>query len=124
MTKGAYAAPARRERPTKPTVAVSSPTALRHRVAQRLKKVLFAPTFDSAAWDNLVTADLHVRIGNAQPMIGKDAGLREVGRFLNRIDGIGGGFCAMWQRKEAIFAETEVAFTDAGGAPQQIPCTI
>jgi hypothetical protein len=103
--------------------AVSSLTTPSRRVALQLERLLHARTFDSAAWDTLVATDLHVRIGNAQPMIGKDAALGELERFLNRVDSIGSGFCAMWRHREAIFAETEIAFTDACGVPRHIPCT-
>jgi hypothetical protein len=66
--------------------AVSSLTTPSRRVALQLERLLHARTFDSAAWDTLVATDLHVRIGNAQPMIGKDAALGELERFLNRVD--------------------------------------
>jgi hypothetical protein len=93
-------------------------------VTGRLRSLLRAESFDRAAWETIVAADLHVRIGNAPPIIGRDAALAELSRFLARIDEIGTGFCAVWQRGETMFAETEVWFTDADRRCRKIPCTI
>ena len=93
-------------------------------VACQLRQLFRADVFDKEAWEKIVTADLHVRIANAPTTIGKDAALGHLGQFLRRVDSVGAGFCAVWQRDETLFAETEVRFTDAARRPQCIPCTI
>jgi len=94
------------------------------RIGDQLQQLLRADVFDKAAWETIVAADLHVRIGNTPTTIGKDAALGHLGRFLSRVESIGTGFCAVWQTQETVFAETEVRFTDAARRPQCIPCTI
>lgn len=93
-------------------------------IAGPLRQLLQADVFDRGAWEKIVATDLHIRIGNAPTVIGKDVALRELGQFLMRLESIGGSFCAVWQRRETVFAETEVQFTDAARRPQSIPCTI
>jgi hypothetical protein len=93
-------------------------------VAGQLQHLLRADVFDKSAWEKIVATDLHVRIGNAPTVIGKEVALRELGQFLTRLESIGGSFCAVWQRQETVFAETEVQFTDAARRQQCIPCTI
>jgi hypothetical protein len=46
---------------------VSRYTTPPRRIARQLKQLLYAQTFDLAAWETLAASDLHVRIGNAQP---------------------------------------------------------
>jgi hypothetical protein len=93
-------------------------------IADQLRQLLRADVFDKEAWEKIVATDLHVRIGNTPTTIGKDAALGDLGQFLSRVESIGGGFCAVWQRQETVFAETEVRFADAARRPQCIPCTI
>jgi hypothetical protein len=93
-------------------------------IAGQLRQLLRADVFDRAAWEKIVATDLHVRIGNTPTTIGKDLALGHLGQFLSRVESIGGGFCAVWQREETVFAETEVRFTDAARRLQSIPCTI
>jgi hypothetical protein len=52
---------------------VSRYTTPPRRIARQVKQLLYAQTFDLAAWETLAASDLHVRIGNAQPIIGKQA---------------------------------------------------
>ena len=93
-------------------------------IAGQLRQLLRADVFDRGAWEKVVAPDVHVRIGNAPTVIGKDVALRELGEFLTRVESIGGSFCAVWQRQETVFAETEVQFTDAAQRARSIPCTI
>ena len=93
-------------------------------IARQLRQLFRADVFDKEAWDKIVATDLHVRIGNSPTTIGKDAALGRLGQFLSRVESVGAGFCAVWQRQETLFAEMEVRFTDAAQRPQCIPCTI
>jgi hypothetical protein len=93
-------------------------------IAGQLRQLLQADVCDRGAWEKIVAIDLHVRIGNAPTVIGKDVALRELRQFLTRVESIGAGFCAVWQRQETVFAETEVQFIDAAQRSQSIPCTI
>ena len=93
-------------------------------IVDQLWQLLRADEFDKRAWEKIAATDLHVRIGNISTTIGKEAALGHLGQFLSRVDSIGGGFAAVWQRQETVFAETEVQFMDEAHRPQTIPCTI
>lgn len=103
-----------------------SPTARRPQQAMtvKLKQLLCTHPFDAIAWEAAVGHDLHLRIGNAVPAIGKKAALAELSLFFARIDSLGAGFCEMCSLRETVFAEMEVGFTDATGREQRIPCVI
>ena len=89
-----------------------------------LRQLLRANVFDKGAWEKIVAADLHVRIGNAPTVIGKEMAIGELGQFLTRLESIGESFCEVWQKGETVIAETEVQFTDASRRTQSTPCTI
>ena len=93
-------------------------------IADQLWQLLRADASDKGAWEKIAAADLHVRIGNTPTAISKDAALSHLEQFLSRVESIGEGFCAVWQRQETVFAETEVRFVDAARRPRCIPCTI
>jgi hypothetical protein len=57
-----------------------------------LKHLLLTRPFDRDAWDAAAAQDLHVRIGNAAPVMGKIAALAEVDRFFSRIISVGEGY--------------------------------
>jgi hypothetical protein len=90
----------------------------------KLQKLLVAPAFDRVAWDAIVADDLHLRIGNAAPAIGRGASLAELSHFLARTKSIGTGFCETCRRRETLFAEMDVEFIDAAGHEQRIPCVV
>jgi hypothetical protein len=92
--------------------------------AVKLEQLLARRQFDPSAWAEIVADDVHVRIGNAAPVIGRDPALAELGLFFARIDSIGAGFREMWKRRETVYAELEVEFTDATGRERRIPCAI
>lgn len=90
----------------------------------KLGQLLSTHPFDRVAWEAAVAHDLHLRIGNAAPVIGKTAALAELNLFFARIKSIGTGFCETCRLRETVFAEMEVEFTDAVGCEQRIPCVI
>jgi|tagenome__1003787_1003787.scaffolds.fasta_scaffold18607971_2 hypothetical protein len=89
-----------------------------------IRQLLAAHPFDRNAWDCASAQDLHVRIGNARPAVGKDAALEELSRFFARIRSVGAGFCEMCHSGNTVFAEMEVEFSDAGGVHRRIPCVV
>lgn len=101
-----------------------APRAAQNPTAARLKQLFATHPFDEAAWGTAAAADLHVRIGNAAPVVGRDPALGELRRFFARVDSIGSGFCEMCRVRETIFAEMEVDFTDEAGGGRRIPCTV
>lgn len=86
--------------------------------------MLIAQPFDRAAWETAASHELHVRIGNAAPVIGKAAGLAELEQFFSRITRIGSNFCETCRRRESLFSEMDVEFRDDAGEPRTIPCVI
>jgi hypothetical protein len=87
-------------------------------------KALLANRFERAEWEAIAGEQLHVRIGNAEPEIGRTRALDALAAFRARVLGFGCRYCDLWQRREAIYAETDVRYLDAGGMPRQIPCAI
>lgn len=67
---------------------------------------------------------LFLRIGNAPPIVGKNAALAELSLFYLRIESVGTSYWELCTREETIFAEVEVCFVDAAGAHLHIPCVI
>jgi hypothetical protein len=93
-------------------------------VGINLQRVITTRPFDDVAWRKIIAHEIHVRIGNAAPVIGKPAALAELRRFFSRVESVGGGFWELCKRRETIFAEVEVRFIDMAGSDQCIPCVI
>ncbi len=91
--------------------------------ALQLKAMLERP-YVRAEWEAVTSERLHLRIGNDPPATGRDAALDQLGAFLARIDGFGCQYCDLWQRREAVYAETDVRFRDASGHAQVVPCAL
>lgn len=91
--------------------------------ADRFKR-LFAMPFDEVGWLLATSSQLHLRIGNDPPVLGREAGLLAMKYLADRVIDSGVRFCACWKRREAIFAETEVLFKDARHASRMIPCAM
>jgi hypothetical protein len=89
-----------------------------------VSRLFAARSFDRAAWEAAVAQDLHVRIDNAAPVIGKKDGLAELGRFFSRITSLGTGFRETCRSRETMFAELEVEFQDSEGETRRIPCVL
>jgi hypothetical protein len=90
----------------------------------KLQQLLTAGCFDDAGWKEMIAPDVHLRIGNNAPAIGKDASLAALSVFFGRIDSVGNGYWELCRRRETIFAEVEIRFLDTGGADRRIPCVI
>jgi hypothetical protein len=99
-------------------------TRAQHRASPTIRHLLLTQPFARDAWESAAAHDLHVRIGNAAPVIGKSAALAELDRFFARITAIGAGFCETCRSKETLFAEVEVEFRDGAGLPRGIPCVV
>lgn len=102
---------------------MSEPFPLSHVTAEDLKLLLTAPLVRSR-WVAVASEHLHVRIANAPPLVGRTAALDALEKFLGRITGFGCHYCDFWQRREAIYAETDVRFVAIDGQPCEIPCAI
>ena len=90
----------------------------------KLRQLLRAHPFDRTAWNRFVTDDLHVRIGNAATVIGKDAALAELSAFFARTESVGAGFFETCRHTQTVFAEMEVDFKDAAARARSIPCVM
>ncbi|MBX7481707.1 hypothetical protein [Qipengyuania qiaonensis] len=92
--------------------------------ADRLKLLLTRRPFDRAMWLEALGEQPHLRIANAPPVTGRVQVLDEIATFLGRIEGFGNQFCDVWQRRETIYAETDVTFRSHTGNLDAIPCVI
>jgi hypothetical protein len=89
----------------------------------KLQHLITRP-FDAVTWGDIVAQDIHVRIGNAPPIIGKADALAELERFFARVASMGAGYWESCTRRESIFAEVEVDFINDDGCECRIPCMI
>jgi len=103
---------------------VSTPSRAQTIAATVLKRLIETQPFDQAAWTQVCSPDLHLRIANGPVHTRREQGLVDLRDFLSRVSRLGCDFCEMWQRRETIFAETELEFIDAGGRPSKIPCVL
>ena len=94
------------------------------RTGASVRHLLVTHPFNREAWESATAHDLHVRIGNAAPVIGRSAALAELNRFFARVSSIGAGFCETCKSRESLFAELEIEFQDGAGLRQWIPCVV
>ncbi|MBX9815635.1 MAG: hypothetical protein K2X76_13120 [Sphingomonas sp.] len=87
-------------------------------------RLLLAGPFAATAWDRVTGTHLHVRIGNAPPVIRRDEALAAIEQLFARIEGMGHGFWYGCADREALFAECDLRFHDAAGRGQTIPCAV
>jgi hypothetical protein len=90
----------------------------------RLHRLLTTCPFDDAAWVDAMSKDIHVRIGNAAPAIGRDAAITALSRFFGRVESVATDFWEACRRRETIFAEVDIRFVDEEGADHRIPCVV
>ena len=95
-----------------------------HRTGASVRQLLLTHPFDREAWESAAAQDLHVRIGNAAPVIGRSDAITELDCFFARVRSIGAGFCETCRSRETLFAELEVEFRDSAGLLQWIPCVV
>lgn len=91
--------------------------------AKDLKALLDRP-FVREEWEMIAGDHLHLRIGNDPAVLGRDAALDALLRFRGRVTGFGCHYCDLWQRREAIYAETDVRFIGRDARAAEIPCAI
>jgi len=91
--------------------------------ASDLKALLELP-FDRGAWEAIASEHLHLRIGNDPPSTERGEALDRLQTFLSRLAAFGCRYRDLWQRREAIYAETDVRFRDAEGRLREIPCAL
>jgi hypothetical protein len=103
---------------------VSNHRKVRKGLATKLQELVTAHPFDHVAWDKIAAPEIHLRIGNAAPIVGKSAALAELALFFARIESLGEGFWELCRRRETIFAEVDIGFVDSGGTYRRIPCVI
>jgi hypothetical protein len=92
--------------------------------ASMLEQLFRAERFDRKAWEMVVAEDIHMRIGNAVPVIGKVAVMAELETFFDRVQSVGDSFWEVCRRRDTIFVEVEIHFIDVVGADRLIPCVI
>jgi len=92
--------------------------------ASALRLLLSTRPFPDDLWKAATSASLHVRIGNAPPLTGQEAGLAALRGFFQCMDAFAEGFCEAWALKEAIYLETELDCRQHAGATRSIPCSV
>jgi ketosteroid isomerase-like protein len=82
-------------------------------------------TFDSkdvAGLAALVTDDVGLRLGNAEPVQGKSAFVEAVNAFLASVAAFRHEVLSVWSDEDALIAEFDVHYTRLDGGEVTVPC--
>jgi ketosteroid isomerase-like protein len=82
-------------------------------------------TFDAKDVSGLaafMTDDVHLRLGNADPVQGKPAFLQAVNAFLGSVAGFRHEVLNVWRDGDALIAEFDVHYTRLDGREVTLPC--
>lgn len=87
-------------------------------------RILLCSPFDHAAWQELASPHLHLRIANQPPALGREKAIQELGQFVNRTIAFGSAYCEAWRQGQTLLMESDVALLDASGATVALPCVV
>ena len=82
-------------------------------------------TFDSkdvSGLAALVTDDVRLRLGNAEPIEGKPAFVEAVGAFIGSVAGFRHEILSVWSDGDALVAQFDVHYTRLDGGEVTLPC--
>jgi ketosteroid isomerase-like protein len=82
-------------------------------------------TFDAkdvSAFAAFMTDDVHLRLGNAEPVQGKAAFVGAVNAFLSSVGAFRHEIVNVWSDADALIAEFDVHYTRLDGGEVTLPC--
>jgi len=69
---------------------------------------------DLAGWSRLLAENVHLRVGNRQPAVGREASLRELSRLFQVTAALGRGFRELWPSGDGETVLMEIELTPVG----------
>ncbi|MGH2888912.1 MAG: nuclear transport factor 2 family protein [Solirubrobacteraceae bacterium] len=76
---------------------------------------------DTAAWASHLAPDAVLRVGNSDPVHGRDACRAELLGLLARIDGVRHHIVEQWEHGDATIVEANVTYTRIDGRQFTLP---
>ncbi len=77
---------------------------------------------DVAAFVAFMTDDVHLRLGNAEPVQGKADFVAAVDAFLSSVGGFRHEILNVWSDADVLIAEFDVHYTRLDGGEVTVPC--
>jgi ketosteroid isomerase-like protein len=77
---------------------------------------------DVSALAGFVTDDVHLRLGNAEPVEGRTAFVESVTQFIASVAGFRHEFLNIWSDRDALIAEFDVHYIRLDGGEVTLPC--
>jgi hypothetical protein len=91
---------------------------------EKLKSLLLQWPLSQEEWLASCSPTIHLRIGNANATVTRDAAMFQLRLLLYKADSFGQSYCDVWQRRDMIVVETDISFLDEMGTRRVIPCVI
>ena len=76
---------------------------------------------DANAWAEHLAPDAVMRLGNAEPVCGRDRCREAMAAFYDRIDGLRHDMIEQWEHGEAVIVEASVTYTRTDGIDVTVP---
>lgn len=87
-------------------------------------KALLDRGFDADQWHSATDEHFHVRIASRPRTLDRQSSIAQLGSLFARLTRVGCDFCELWQRRQAICAETDLCYLDESGSERAIPCVV
>jgi hypothetical protein len=91
---------------------------------EKLKALLLQWPLSHEEWLLCCSPSIHLRIGNANATVTRDAAMMQLQLLLTKADSFGHSYCDTWQRRDMIVVETDISFLDTKAMRRVIPCVI
>src|SRR2546428_13896891 len=81
-------------------------------------------SMDIEKFGPLHTEDVHLRFGNAETVVGRDAVVRDIADFWGAIKGLRHNFVQTWEEGDVKIVEALIDYTRHDGTVLPVPCTL
>ena len=91
------------------------------RTAMRVSMFADIERLDARAWAAHLAPDAVMRLGNAEPVCGRDRCRQAMAAFYERIGGLQHDTIEQWEHGEAVIVEASVTYTRTDGTDVTVP---
>ena len=91
------------------------------RTAMRVSMFADIERMDAHAWAAHLAPDAVMRLGNAEPVCGRDRCREAMSAFYDRVDAVQHDLIEQWEHGEATIVEASVTYTRTDGAEVTLP---
>jgi ketosteroid isomerase-like protein len=91
------------------------------RAATRMRMFADIERMDARAWAEYLAPDAVMRVGNDDPIYGRDGCRAALESFYARIDGLRYDLVELWEHGEATIVEASVTYTRSDGLEVTVP---